>query len=347
MYIKRILIAISILVACGLGYFSYFIYQSLFVDNTAFEEESVSVYIKTGADYGDVLLQMDSLIKDWETFDLVAQKKGYPQRVKPGHFVLKKGMNNNEMVDILRSQNTPITLTFNNQERLQDLAGRISEQIEADSISLIKAMTDSSFLQEHGFNDENALAMYIPNSYEFYWNTPAEKFRERMLEEYERFWTPERLEKAKQINLSPKEIISLAAIVQKETAKVSERRRVAGVYMNRLKNGWPLQADPTVIYALKKERQDFDTLIKRVLDKDLEIQSPYNTYLNAGLPPGPIFMPDISSIDAVLNYEKHDYFYFAADVDRWGYHKFARTLRQHNINAREYQRYLNKYGVRR
>lgn len=347
MYIKRILILLSILVACGLGYFSFFIYQSLFVSNTAFDEESVSVYIQSDADYGQVLLQMDTLLKNWESFDLVAQKKGYSQHVKPGHFVLKKGMNNNEIVDVLRSQNTPITLTFNNQERLQDLAGRISQQIEADSLSLINVMTDTTFLKKHDFNKENAMAMYIPNSYEFYWNTSAEKFRERMLEEYQRFWTPERLEKAQQINLSPKEVITLAAIVQKETAKVSERRRVAGVYMNRLKKGWPLQADPTVIYAIKKEQQDFDTVIKRVLDKDLTIESPYNTYLNASLPPGPIFMPDISSIDAVLNYEKHDYFYFAADVDRWGYHKFARTLRQHNINAREYQSYLNKHGVRR
>jgi UPF0755 protein len=347
MYIKRILLIISILVACGLGFFSYYIYQTLFAGNTDFGQKTTSVYIESDSDYQDVLEKMEPLVKDLDAFDLVAQKKGYPQSLIPGRFILKKGMNNNEMVDVLRSQNTPVSVTFNNQERLQNLAGRISEQIEADSVSLVKAMTDSMFLKKHGFDQANALAMYIPNSYEFYWNTSAEEFRERMFEEYQRFWTPERLEKAKKINLSPKEVTALAAIVQKETAKVSERRRVAGVYMNRLENGWPLQADPTVIFAIKKKRQNFDTVIKRVLDKDLKVQSPYNTYLNPGLPPGPIYMPDISSIDAVLNHEEHDYFYFAADVDRWGYHKFALTLRQHNINAREYQRYLDKHDVRR
>lgn len=346
MYIKRILLIISILVACGLGFFSYYIYQSIFAANTDFEGTK-NVFIKTGAEYEDVLRQLEPLVKDLESFDVVARKKNYLQSLIPGRFILEKGMNNNEIVNALRSQNTPVSVSFNNQERLQDLAGRVSGQIEADSISLVKAMTDTVFLEKHGFERANALAMYIPNSYEFYWNTSAEEFRERMLEEYQRFWTEERLKKAEKTGLSPKEVVTLAAIVQKETAKVDERRRVAGVYMNRIQNGWPLQADPTVIYAIKKQRQNFDTVIKRVLYEDLKIDSPYNTYLYPGLPPGPIYMPDISSIDAVLNYEKHDYFYFVADVDRWGYHKFAKTLRQHNNNKIEYQQYLQKHDVMR
>ena len=168
-----------------------------------------------------------------------------------------------------------------------------------------------------------------------------------MLKEYHRFWNDKRLLKAKQIGLTPQEVVTVASIVQKETAKVDERPRVAGVYMNRFTNGWKLDADPTVIYALKKHRNDWDVVIKRVLFKDLEIDSPYNTYKNASLPPGPIAMPDISSVEAVLNYEKHDYYFFVADVQNMGYHKFAKTLRQHNQNKKQYVNWINKQGINR
>jgi UPF0755 protein len=168
-----------------------------------------------------------------------------------------------------------------------------------------------------------------------------------MLKEYNRFWTEARIDKAKSLNLSPKQVMILASIVQKETAKSDERPRVAGVYLNRLKIRMPLQADPTVIYAIKKSTNDFNQVIKRVLYKDLELDSPYNTYKYAGLPPGLIAMPDISAIDAVLNPEKHDYFYFVADVNNFGYHKFAKTLSQHNVNRQEYVRWINQQGVNR
>src|SRR5699024_1911088 len=183
--------------------------------------------------------------------------------------------------------------------------------------------------------------LYIPNTYEFYWNTSAEGFRDRMKTEYEKFWTENRVEKAQKLNLSKEEVISLAAIVQKETAMADERPRVAGVYLNRLKIGMLLQADPTVIYAIKRNTNDFDQVIKRVLYVDLETDSPYNTYKYPGIPPGPIAMPDISSIDAVLNPENHSYLYFVADVENFGYHKFAKTLAQHNINKQDYIRWLN------
>jgi UPF0755 protein len=180
-----------------------------------------------------------------------------------------------------------------------------------------------------------------------YWNTSAEAFRDKLLNEYNRFWTSARNQKAKEIGLTRDQVISLAAIVQKETAKVDERPRVAGVYMNRLQIGMPLQADPTVIYAKKLSENNFEQVIKRVLYKDLEINSPYNTYKNTGVPPGPIAMPDITAMDGVLNYEKHDYFYFVADVTNFGYHKFAKTLTQHNRNKTEYVRWVNENGINR
>lgn len=227
------------------------------------------------------------------------------------------------------------------------MAGRIAEQIEADSLSLLQTLDDADFLASTKFDEDTKLAMYIPNTYEFFWNTDAERFRDRMKTEYDRFWNDERIAKAKKLGLTPNEVTSLAAIVQKETAKVDERPRVAGVYLNRIRRGMLLQADPTVIYAIKKETGNYDTIIKRVLFRDLEMDSPYNTYKYAGIPPGPITMPDISSIDAVLNPEKHDYLYFVADVSNFGYHLFAKTLAQHNRNKVQYTRWLNQQKVMR
>lgn len=347
MYIKKIILVISLLGVVALGIFSYFIYDSIFSPNTKFTSATEEVFVETDAAYRDVIQQLRPLVKDIESFDAIARKKGYANNLKPGRFILKKGMNNNEMINTLRSQNQPVSLVFNNQERLEDLAGRIATQIEADSLSLIETMQDSTFLAENNFKPETALAMYIPNQYQLYWNTSAETFRNRMLKEYQRFWNEKRKAKAEKIDLTPNEVYTLAAIVQKETAKVDERKRVAGVYMNRYNRGIKLDADPTVIYAVKKKNNDFDTVIKRVLYKDLETDSPYNTYKYAGLPPGPIAMPDISAIDAVLNYEDHDYYYFVANPEKPGYHKFAKTLRQHNNNRQAYVRWINKMGINR
>lgn len=347
MYIRKILVVIAILGIIALGGFSYYIYDVIFSPNTAFSEEKVNVYIPTGANYSEVRKQLEPLVDDLNEFDQVAGKKGYTTNIKPGRFILKKGMNNNEMINALRSRNVPVWVTFNNQERLENLAGRVAEQIEADSTELINAMKDPEFLANNDFNEYNALSMYLPNKYEFFWNTSAEEFRERMKKEYDRFWTPEKLQKAEKIGLTPHEVMVVASIVQKETAKVDERPRVAGVYMNRLNNGWKLDADPTVIYALKDRLKNFDTVVKRVLYKDLKLDSPYNTYLYKELPPGPIFMPDISSINAVLNYENHDYFYFVVDMENFGYHKFSKTLSQHNRNKQDYIRWLNKQKINR
>nr|WP_298999124.1 endolytic transglycosylase MltG [uncultured Allomuricauda sp.] len=341
MYIKKILWAVAILGLIICGFVVYQIYSAIFSPNTQFNNETAYVFIASDAKFSEVTQQLAPLLKDVASFEAVAKRKGYVDNIKGGKFPLTQGMNNNEIINSLRSNNTPVRVSFNNQESLAALAGRIGEQLEADSIQLYTAFNNLGFLNENGFSDDTKLAMYLPNTYEFFWNTSAEKFRDRMLAEYQKFWTKERLEKANSQNLTPLQVISLASIVQKETAKVDERPRVAGVYLNRIKKGILLQADPTVIYAIKKETGNYDTIIKRVLYRDLEIDSPYNTYKYKGVPPGPIAMPDISSIDAVLNREKHDYLFFVADVSNFGYHKFAETLAQHNRNKAQYVRWLN------
>lgn len=347
MYIKKILIAIVLIGLVVAAVISYNIYTIMFDSNTAFNNEEAYVLVPTNATYEDVREQLVPLLKDIESFDRLAKQKKYVNNIKAGRFIIKKQMNNNDIINSIRSKNVPIKLSFNNQETLENLAGRIASQIEADSSSLMESMKDSKFLKENEFSNATALSMYIPNSYEFFWNTSATNFRDRMLKEYNRFWNESRLDKAKAVNLTPQQVMVMASIVQKETAKNDERPRVAGVYMNRLKIGMPLQADPTVIFAIKKSTNDFKQVIKRVLYKDLEIDSPYNTYKYGGLPPGPIAMPDISAIDAVLNYENHDYYYFVADVKNFGYHKFAKNLSQHNANRQEYVRWINEQGVNR
>ncbi|WP_421809595.1 endolytic transglycosylase MltG [Flagellimonas sp.] len=347
MYLKKILWTVALLGLLVCGFVAYQIYNAIFSPNTQFNNNEAFVYIASDATFTDVKSSLEPLLKDLSTFEAVAKRKGYVTNIKAGKYALKKGMNNNEIINTLRSANIPVRVSFNNQESLESLAGRISEQLEADSMSLVQAFNDSDFLRETNFDEDSKLGMYLPNTYEFFWNTKAEGFRDRMLKEYRAFWNEERLQKAKAQNLTPEQVIALAAVVQKETAKVDERRRVAGVYLNRIRKGILLQADPTVIFAIKKETGNYDTIIKRVLYRDLEMDSPYNTYKYAGVPPGPITMPDISSIEAVLNPEKHEYLYFVADVSNFGYHMFAKTLAQHNRNKVQYTRWLNEQKVLR
>jgi len=347
MKLKKIVLFVVLIGLVAMAGFAYYVYSSVFIPNTAFNNDEAHIYIPTGARFSDVNDELRPILKNMIAFEAVANRKGYPANVKAGHYIIKKGMSNNDIVNAMRSNNVPIKVKFNNQERLENLAGHLAQQIEADSLSLIGAFNDEEFLIAYGFTDVSALGMYIPNTYEVYWNTEAEDFRDKMLREYNRFWTESRSDKAEAIGLSRDEVMSLAAIVQKETAKVEERQRVAGVYVNRIKKGMKLQADPTVIYAKKKAENDFDQVIKRVLYRDLELDSPFNTYKNTGVPPGPISMPDITSIDGVLNYEKHNYIFFVADVRNFGYHKFAKTLSQHNRNKQDYVRWVNANGVNR
>src|SRR5690554_5540916 len=233
MYIKKILIAIVLIGLVVAGFIAYTIYQTMFVSNTAFNNELAHIYIPTNATYKEVREELEPLLKDIDKFDALAERKKYTTNIKAGKYAIKKGMNNNDIINSIRSNNIPVKLSFNNQESLERLAGRVSTQIEADSLELFTVMSSPEFLKSNGFSSKTALGMYIPNSYQFFWNTSAEQFRERMLKEYNRFWNDERLAKAKALNLTPDEVMTMASIVQKETAKVDERKRVAGVYMNR------------------------------------------------------------------------------------------------------------------
>ncbi len=326
--------------------YGFILIRQIFSANTKFADNEVYVFIPTDSEYEDVKKIITPYIENMNRFEMVANKRDYAENVKPGRFLFTKGMNSYELVKALRI-NVPVNLAFNNQERLENFAGRVGSQIEADSLSLLTSFKDSVFLKENGFTEENVLAMFIPNTYEIYWNTSAEKFRDKMIKEYRNFWNKERVEKAKKQGLTPIEATILASIVHKESVKKDERPRIAGVYLNRLRALMPLQADPTVIYAIKKKSNDFDQVIKRVFYNDLTMSSPYNTYVNLGLPPGPIAMPDITALEAVLNPEKNNFIYFCASVDRFGYHEFAATLEEHNKNAKKYSDWINSQGVKR
>jgi UPF0755 protein len=344
--IKKIITIAAVAVISVLMIYGFILINKIFSANTKFEEKELYVHVPTGANYADVKKILEPYIKNFDNFEMVADKRSYPENVKSGRFLLKKDMNNIDLVRAMRS-NVAVKLAFNNQERLENFAGRVGAEIEADSLSLMKAIKDPAFLKENGFNEENVFAMFIPNTYEIYWNTSAEKFRDKMIKEYHNFWTAERIEKAKKQGLTPVQATILASIVHKESVKKDERPRIAGVYLNRLRLEMPLQADPTVIYALKLRDNNFDQVIKRVFYNDLVMRSPYNTYVNIGLPPGPIAMPDITALEAVLDPEKNDYIYFCASVERFGYHEFASTYEQHQINAKKYSDWIASQGVTR
>ena len=293
---------------------------------------SVSLFIPTGADYQYVKDEMKTLdvLKNVNAFDWLAKKMHYDKNVHPGRYLLTDGMTNQQLVNMLRlGHQTPVKVVFNNMRTVEQLAGRIEEQIEADSLSIIDEIRNRNI----------DATIFIPNTYEFYWNTDADDFVDRMISEYNIFWNESRLQKAKDKKLSQREVSILASIVDKETTKVSEMPTIAGVYINRLNKHWPLQADPTLVYAIG------DYNIRRVLDVHKNIDSPYNTYKYAGLPPGPICIPSIAAIDAVLNAQKHNYFYFCAKDDLSGYHVFAKNITEHNRNAEKYRRALNKNKI--
>jgi len=347
MYFKKILFAVAMIGLIIVGYFAYYIYSAMLSPNTAFNNEEAYIYVSSSANYQDVREDLIPLLKDIETFDALATRKKYTTNIKAGKYRITKDMTNNDIINSIRSNNLPIRISFNNQNSLEQLAGRVAKQIEADSTALVKAMRDTTFYSENNFTKATALGMYLPNSYELFWNTSAEAFRTRMLKEYNRFWNKSRLSKANSIRLNQAEVMALASIVYEESKQKSEQAKIAGVYVNRLKNKWPLQADPTLKFAAYQLPKYKNTVIRRVLNVHKSIDSPYNTYMYAGLPPGLVTMPEISAIDAVLNYEKHRYFYFAADAQKLGFHKFAKTLSQHNRNASEYHRYLNNQGIKK
>lgn len=339
---KKIILGLGIVLLA----IAAFVYVKAFSANTKFEEDKKYVFIPTGATYEDVVKILSSEVKDIQGFKFVAEKRSYDSNVFPGRFLLKKGMGSFQIVSALR-HNEPLNLSFNNQETIEKLVSRVSSQMEVDSLTLMKSLKDSVFMNQNGFNEETILAMFIPNTYEVKWNLSANDFRDKMAKEYKRFWNDERLAKAKALNMTPVQVMTLASIVHKETVKQDERPRVAGVYLNRLKAGMPLQADPTIIFALRKKANNQDLVIKRVFEGDLRINSPYNTYVHLGLPPGPVAMPDISAIDAVLSPENHKFIYFCASVERFGYHEFAETFNEHVAIAKKYRDWVANQGVTR
>lgn len=339
---KKIIYLLTFFLILG-GILGYNYYQKIF-GKAIIKNTELFIYAS------DNLLEVQKKISEVSTkpntFLWVAARKNF-SKPKPGRYLLKENMSNNDLVNMLISGNqSPVKVSFNNQHTIEKFADRAAEQLEIDSLAILTSFYDESFLKKNKFTKKSVFQICIPNSYQFYWTVSADNFRDKLLVEYHKFWTPSRLEKANALKMSKNEVITLASIVHKETAMKVERPIVAGLYLNRLKNGWPLQADPTIIYSIK-ELKGQDYVVKRVLTADLAIKSPYNTYINRGLPPSQIAMPDISAIDAVLSAEKHNYYYMCADINKIGYHQFAKTLAQHNKNALKYQNWLNKKGVNR
>jgi UPF0755 protein len=341
--LKKIFISLIFILLISGGGVAYYFYSMIYQPNvTLAKGETGFFYIPTGSTIEDVTnsLYEQNLIKNTASFSWVAEKKNYQNHVNAGRYLLKPKMSNDDLVNLLRSANQePVMLTFNSVRLINDLAGVVAKQIEADSVALAELFNSNELFNKYGFNKHTFRTMFIPNTYEMYWNTSAEDFVKRMAKEYKSFWNTERIAKAKKIGLSQSEVSTLASIVEKETAKSDEKPEVAGVYMNRIKKGMRLEADPTLIFAAN------DFTIRRVLNKHKLINSPYNTYMYRGLPPGPITISDISSIDAVLNYKKHNYVFFCAKDDFSGYHNFAATYSQHKANARKWYRAMNAKKV--
>ena len=279
--------------------------------------------------------------RNMEFFRILADFRKYPENMRSGRFAIEPDMNNNTFLNHLRrGQQTPIRLTFNNIRLIGDLSERLTSQLMISDNDLLSYLSNETLCESLGFNTTTIKTMFIPNTYEVYWNITAEKLVERMKREYDIFWNDERKKKADNIRLSLVEVSILASIVEEETAAPDEYPIVAGLYINRLYKGMPLQADPTVKYAAG------DFSLRRILNVHLEIESPYNTYLYGGLPPGPIRIPSVRCIDAVLNYTDHNYLYMCAKEDFSGRHNFAITINEHNRNASKYHAELNRRGIR-
>jgi len=343
------LIITSLLLGVG-AYFAFPYYQIFRDGNTKVltlkENEEKAIFIPSESTANDVvnLLFEEKLIKKSkiDNFLNLASKKNYDgHNVVPGKYTLKGGMELNQLINHLRAGNgrQEVAVTFNSVRFLEDLAGAVGKTIETDSSELIRYLKSSDTYSKYGFNHQTFMSMFLPNTYSIDWATSPEEFIDRMAHEYKNFWTENRIQKANALGLSQSKVSTLASIVYAETKKADESARIAGVYVNRLEKGMPLQADPTLIWAIG----DFN--IKRVLNSHKEIDSPYNTYKNKGLPPGPINIPPSSYVDAVLNYEDHNYLFFCAKEDFSGYANFARTYKQHLANAKRYQKALNRKKI--
>ena len=313
-----------------------------FVKSPCHIEKTVSIYVLPGDNQEKVLKQLTEVgkIKNPGRLVFLLNLVDYNENIHPGRYDLKPGVSNYRIARVLRSGlQTPVKLTFNNIRTVEDLAGRLSRQLMSDSVTLLTCFNRSEWRNIMNFTPENYMCIFVPNTYDVYWNTTPEKLLALFQREYKNFWDETRLAEAKKIGLSPVEVSTLASIVEEETNKSDEMPKVAGLYLNRLRIEMPLQADPTVKFAVG------DFTIKRILKEQTQIVSPYNTYRNLGLPPGPIRIPSITAIDAVLRPIRHSYLYMCAKDDFSGYHAFATTLSQHNANAAAYHQALNNNGI--
>lgn len=318
--------------------FTFYFYQVFFISNVLLDKEDRLFEVKSGTTYRDLQQRMvkEGFVNDLVSFSFVARLKGLDKKIKPGRYLLKKNMTNPQAVNaILSGRSEAVKITFSHARIMPDLADKITVNIGVTTNEFSEAINRFLATNQEGFTEQNIIAMFIPNTYEVYFNILPEDLVARFNKEYHDFWTIERLDKARALGLTPIEVSTLASIVQAEISKTEEAPRVAGLYLNRLKKDIALQADPTLVFAAG------DFTIKRVLNEHKEIESPYNTYKYRGLPPGPINMPYISSIEAVLNYEKHNYYYMCAKEDFSGYHNFANSLQEHQRNASRYQRALS------
>jgi UPF0755 protein len=334
-----ILIIFSLLITGG--FIGYRFYSFIFSPNVTSDDPESELFIPVNSDFDQLVdsLKAKKLLKNYQSFSWVADRMKF-SKPKGGRYLITKGWNNKSLIAHLRSGNQKaVKLTFNNLRHIEALSSAISEQLAMDSISLLNYLRDSSFLKSVNYTEQNIMSVFIPNTYQVYWTITPEDLLERMMEEHDRFWSGKRDSLRSALGLSREDVYTLASIVQKESNLKKEKPIIAGVYLNRLKKGMLLQADPTVVFAVG----DFE--IKRVLNKHLQIDSPYNTYKYEGLPPGPIGMPDISTIDAVLNAAEHNYLYFCVKPGTGFEHAFARTLSEHLRNARRYQRWLNSNRI--
>lgn len=308
------------------------------------DKKQASLYVPVGATLDDLcqLLDRDGYISDKDNLKLIGKLMSAEGSLKHGHYTIQNGMTSRRLINLIRSGNqTAVRVTFNNCRTLAQVAGKVARHIEADSLDILIAMQDREQMESMGFTEQTIPAMYLPNSYDLFWTANGEDWVERMNQEYKKFWNDKRKHKADSLGLTPVQVVTLASIVEEETNKVSDYPIIAGLYLNRLRKGMLLQACPTLKYC----KGDFT--IRRVLNADKEIDSPYNTYKYKGLPPGPIRIASQTSIDAVLNADKNDYLFMCARPDYSGLHNFARTAAQHERNAREYQKWLNSQKIYR
>ena len=339
---KKFIIALAVIIVIALGGTLIFYYLKYFGPNVTDKEKYL--YIRTGEGYDEVYktIREQGIVKDTVNFNWAAHNMKYTGNVKPGRYRLTAGMSNRKFINMLLAGNQEaVDLSFRGLRLKTQFAGFLAKKLEPDSTAFIRLLDSADYVKQFGFTTDNVYTVFMPNTYDIYWNTTPEKFFKRMYDHYNKFWTDERKQKAAAINLTPIQVSILASIVDGEALHDDEMPTIAGLYLNRLKKGQKLESDPTVIFAIG----DFN--IRRVLNRDKAYNSPYNTYMHTGLPPGPVMMPSVNAVKAVLNYKPSNYIYMCAKEDFSGYHNFTDNLTQHMVNARKFQHALDQRNIKR